>query len=80
MCSHFEVVCFLKNASILIETGCYLNGMNTSHTLLVCDFREAGILEDLSSVTELPDGTYIFYENNSILLFALNDSKKRKNS
>ena len=37
-------MCFVKSASILIETGCYLNGMNTRCTLLVCDFRETDIL------------------------------------
>ena len=50
MCSHFELMCFVKSAGILIETGCYLNGMNTSCTLLVCDFRETDILSFLTVV------------------------------
>lgn len=37
---------FKKITNIFIETGHYLNGMNTCHTLLFCDFREIGILKD----------------------------------
>ena len=43
-------MCFVKSASSLIETGCYLNGMNTICTLLVCDFRETDILSFLTVV------------------------------
>lgn len=75
MCSHFELVCFLINATILIQTSGYLNSMTTCHTLLFCDFREIGSFKDLSSIIEFPDNTCIFYENNSILLFALSFSK-----
>lgn len=83
MCSHFELVCFLVNASRLIETSCYLNSMNTCHTLLFCDFREVGSFKYLSGSIEFPDNICIFCENNSILLFALNFSKvyeKKKNT
>ena len=50
MCSHFELMCFVKSASILIETGCSLNGMNNRCTLLVCDFREIDILSFMTVV------------------------------
>lgn len=42
VCSHIELVCFLINASILGETSCYWNSMNTRHTLQFCDFKEVG--------------------------------------
>lgn len=75
MCSHFELVCFLINASSLTETRCYLSSVNAFHTLLFCDFRELSNFKDLSSVFEFPDSTCIFYENDSILLITINFSE-----
>jgi hypothetical protein len=67
-------VCFLINAGIVTET-CYLKSSKVCHALLFCDYRKLGNFKDLPSIFEFADSVCIFYENNSILLFAANCSE-----
>lgn len=66
---------FSNKCNHCIQTSCCLNSMNTCHTLPCSDFRAICNFKDLSGIIEVPDNTCIFYENTSILLFALSFSK-----